>query len=80
MPGGPGGGEDSPPFDPDARSDVFDIEADYARMEKDIVMLTTLALPGYTASSAEADALMEKCRRVVSPAYAYIAERVKRVL
>ena len=77
-PGGPGGGEDSPPFDPDARSDVFDMDGDYARLNKDIVMLSTMALPDYTKASAEADALMEKCRKVVSPAYS--AERVKREL
>ena len=38
-------------------------------MTKDIVMLTTLAFPDYQKSCDEASALMERCRKVVSPAY-----------
>lgn len=75
-PGGPGGpgGEDAPPFDPDARADVLDLVGDYDRLKKDMVMLTTMALPDYQRSFDRAEALMEACRKVVSPAY--IAERI----
>ena len=68
-PGGPGG-EDQPPFDPDARSDVFDMEENYARLNNDIGMLSNLALPDYKRQCAEADGLMEQCRRVATPEYA----------
>ena len=67
--GGPGGGEDQPPFDPDARDDVFDIQSNYDRLTSDIVMLTTRAFPDYERATAEADAMMEKCRRAVSQEY-----------
>lgn len=77
-PGGPGGGEDAPPFDPDARSDVFDLEGDYARLTADITMLTTMAFPDYRGGCDQANALMERCRKVASPAY--IAQRVRREL
>lgn len=68
-PGGPGG-KDQPPFDPDARPDVFDIEENYTRLNKDIGMLSNLALPDYKRQSTEADRLMERCRKIVSPEYA----------
>lgn len=77
APGGPGG-EDAPPFDPDARSDVFDMEGDYQRLNSDITMLTTMAFPDYRRGCDEANALMEQCRKVASPAY--IAQRVRRTL
>ena len=79
-PGGPGGpgGEDAPPFDPDARSDVFDMEGDYKRLTSDITMLTTLAFPDFRGGCDQANVLMEQCRKVASPAY--IAQRVRREL
>lgn len=76
-PGGPGG-EDAAPFDPDARSDVFDMEVDYARLTKDINMLKNMALPDYVKAVEEANGLMAQCRRVVSPAY--VASRARREL
>lgn len=76
-PGGPGG-EDAAPFDPDARSDVFNMEVDYARLSGDINMLKNMALPAYIKDVEEADALMVKCRRVVTPPY--VASRARREL
>ena len=77
-PGGPGSGEDQPPFDPDARADVLDVEADYARLNKDMDMLTRLALPDFANGCEEAGVLLAQCRRVVSPEY--VAQRVRREL
>ena len=75
-PGGPGGGDDQPPFDPDARADVLSIEEDYARLNKDMDMLCNLAMPDYKNGCAEAEALLEQCRRVVTPEY--VAQRLCR--
>ena len=41
-------------------------------------MLTNMALPDYTRACAEATALLEQCRRVVSPEY--VTERFHRPL
>ncbi len=54
------------------------MEADLARLQKDIVMLTTMALPDYQRQFDEAEALMAQCREAVSPAY--IAQRMRTML
>ncbi len=87
MPGGPGpdgpahggpAGDDQPPFDPDARADVLDLTEDYTRLKRDMVMLTTMALPDYQKQFDEAEALMAQCRTAVDPQY--IASRMRTAL
>ena len=54
------------------------MEADYARLHKDMDMLCNLALPDYRKGCQEAQALLEQVRRIVTPDY--VAQRVRREL
>mgnify|MGYP007070062802 CR=1 FL=1 len=54
------------------------MEADYARLYKDMDMLCNLALPDYRNGCQEAEALLEQVRRIASPDY--VAQRVRRAL
>ncbi len=68
-PGGPGAGPapGGPPFDPDARDDIFQMDAHIARLTSDVEMITKLALPDFEREFNAANEKMDLCRAVMTP-------------